>query len=112
LPRAGRVHVTNIPLIETGEIEGVVRFIDRNGSRPVSAVGFNIIDKSGKIVARVRSEADGYFIVESIALGSYTIELDPDQAARLNIKLVAPVTFAIRGEAESAGRVAIEVQRR
>jgi outer membrane usher protein FimD/PapC len=112
LPRAGRVHVTNIPLIETGEIEGVVRFIDRNGSRPVSAVGFNIIDMSGKIVARVRSEADGYFIVESIALGSYTIELDPDQAARLNIKLVAPVTFAIRGEAESAGRVAIEVQRR
>jgi hypothetical protein len=112
LPRAGRVHVTDIPLIETGEAEGVVRFVDRNGSRPVSAVGFNVIDSNGSIVARLRSEADGFFLIESIPIGTYRIELDPDQAARLNIKLVTPISFTIQSNATSSERLRIEVQRK
>jgi hypothetical protein len=112
LPRAGRIHETNIALLETGEIEGDIRFVDRSGTRAVSAVRFNVYNYLRQVVTSGRSESDGYFLVESLPVGSYSIELDPDQANRLNIKLSSPATFVIRPGGESGPRLRLEVQRR
>jgi hypothetical protein len=43
------------------------------------------------VIASVRTEYDGYFFIERVAPGEYRIRIDPEQAAKLNIKLAGDV---------------------
>jgi hypothetical protein len=107
LPRAGRIHVTNIPLVDTGEVEGEVRLLDASGARAVSAVALLILDDKGTIVKALRSESEGYFLVETLPTGTYSLVLDPEQAERLKLELVSPITFTVQGS--DAATISLQV---
>lgn len=87
VPRPGRVHVAAFAVQSLSEVEGTVYFAARARKRGVSGLALLIRDSGGSIVARVRSEADGFFLFEQLKPGRYSLALDPAQAERLRIRL-------------------------
>lgn len=85
VPRAGRFHVTDFPIVALSEIEGTVAFKDAENGRGVSGLRLQLIDESGEIGGAVRSERGGYFYFELIKPGTYKLAIDPAQAKRLGI---------------------------
>lgn len=93
VPRPGRIHVRDFAIVEVSEVAGTALFGQADGNRPVSGLRLELLDPGGKIVAEARSESDGYFFFEQVAPGTYTVRIQPDQAARLGlaVKNSAPV---------------------
>ncbi|KWV91484.1 carboxypeptidase-like regulatory domain-containing protein [Erythrobacter sp. YT30] len=85
VPRAGRFHVMDFPIVALSEIEGTVSFKDDASGRGVSGLRLQLIDERGEIGGTVRSERGGYFFFELIKPGTYTLVIDPSQAERLGI---------------------------
>ena len=87
VPRAGRVHVSEFPVIAHSEIEGTARFISDRTGKAVSGVRLELVAADGNVVKRVRTEGDGFYLFEQVAPGSYSIRIEPEQANRLGIAL-------------------------
>lgn len=86
VPRRGRTHVIDFPIVSIGEVEGTVFFQTSDAMQAVGGVILGLQKNSGNAPpVWLRSEADGYFYFERIRPGSYQIILDEDQATRLNI---------------------------
>ena len=96
VPRAGRVHVTNYAVQELSDIEGTA-FFSEGGSlgREVSGLQLQLVDATGKQVARARTEGDGTFFFEQVQPGEYTIRIDANQAASLKIHLTDAINVTI-----------------
>ena len=86
VPRRGRTHVIDFPIVSIGEVEGTVFFQTSDAMQAVGGVILGLQKNSGNAPpVWLRSEADGYFYFERIRPGSYQIILDENQATRLNI---------------------------
>lgn len=97
VPRAGRIHVSDFAIVALSEIEGIARFAGPGqGQRGVSGLVLLLRDAgTGKQVARVRSEADGFFYFEQVRPGSYRIDLDSGQAQSLHLLMLEAQTIHI-----------------
>jgi hypothetical protein len=88
VPRQGNVAQIDFPLTLTGEIDGTV-FLQANGSkRGVGNVLLELVkpaDGSEKVVAQVRSSADGFFIVQEVLPGSYQLRVAAQQLEQLHL---------------------------
>ncbi|MEO1731979.1 MAG: carboxypeptidase-like regulatory domain-containing protein, partial [Pseudomonadota bacterium] len=89
VPRAGRFHVMDFPIVALSEVEGTVTFKGEENDRGVSGLRLQLLDVSGKVAATVRSERDGYFFFEQIKPGAYTLRIEPKQAQQLGICLAS-----------------------
>ena len=91
VPRQGNVAQIDFPLARTGEIDGTV-FVQVSGSkRGIGNVLLELvsrIDGADKVVAQVRSSADGFFIVQEVLPGSYQLRVAAEQLDEL--KLIDP----------------------
>jgi hypothetical protein len=83
VPRAGRIHVSQFAIQELSEIEGTARFGEQG--RGVSGLLLRLANASGNKLAHTRTGTGGTFLFEQVPPGDYVIELDPDQATRLNL---------------------------
>ena len=93
-PRAGQVVRIPYPLIPTGEVLFKV-FLTKDGKQVgLSSVRIRLV-KTGAPPVDGLTEFDGTVSFEHIAIGSYRMELDPDQAARLHMHLKTPVSFTV-----------------
>ena len=97
VPRAGRIHVSDFAIVALSEIEGIARFAGPGQSqRGVAGLVLLLRDAgTGKQVARVRSEADGFFYFEQVRPGSYRIDLDSGQAQSLHLLMLEAQTIHI-----------------
>ena len=88
VPRRGRTHAVDFPIVSIGEVEGTVIYVTATGSQPVGGVilGLEPVEREAEPIW-LRSEADGYFYFEQVRPGEYTVLLDTDQAARLSLCL-------------------------
>lgn len=84
-PRPGVVHNIQIPLIETGAIDGTVRY---SNGRPIGGLELELMDIDGEIRAKSITAADGYFTFEKIKPGSFTIRAAPQSGAIIPFKYV------------------------
>jgi hypothetical protein len=88
VPRQGNVAQIDFPLTLTGEIDGTV-FLQANGTkRGVGNVLLELVnpaDRSEKVVAQVRSSADGFFIVQDVLPGDYQLRVAAQQLEQLNL---------------------------
>lgn len=84
-PRPGVLHSFEFPLIETGAIDGTVRW---NNSEPIPGLKLQLMDGDGDIKAQTTSASDGYFTFERIPPGSYTIRADPETGYNIPFKYV------------------------
>ncbi len=85
-PRAGVVHQLDFPLIETGAIDGTLRW--SNGGEPISGVELQLLDEDGETIKDSRTASDGYFTFEQIPPGSYTIRPAPENGLDIPFKYV------------------------
>jgi hypothetical protein len=112
VPRPGRTHRSLFPVVAMSEFEGHAYFEGGEARRAVSNVQLQLVNSKGIIVASVRTEYDGYFFIERIPPGEYRIRIDPDQAAKLNIRLAREVPVTATPEGGLVGKLSVNIARR
>ncbi|WP_052761837.1 carboxypeptidase-like regulatory domain-containing protein [Aurantiacibacter luteus] len=99
VPRPGRFHVLDFPVVEVSEVEGTVTFVDGANERGVS--GLRLLLRGAREGAEywTRTERGGYYFYEQVMPGEYEVVIDPEQAARLGICLDAgePLVVSSQG---------------
>lgn len=110
VPRAGRIHVSDFAIVALSEIEGTARFAGPSGrERGVSGLVLLLHDvATGRQVARIRTESDGFFSFEAVRPGKYRIDLDPGQAQSLRLRKTSENEITI-GARHSLVRQAVQV---
>ena len=104
VPRAGRIHAIDYPVVALSEVEGMARFTDGDGERGVSGVRLHLVNEKGEVVAYARTEIDGYYFFERVLPGTYRLRIDPEQVDRLQL-------CQINGEAVFVGHISDVVTR-
>lgn len=97
-PRPGQVANVDFPMQPTGEV--MVRILLRRPDSSLiglAGVHARLVGENGR-VAEANTEFDGSASFEDLVAGAYRLELDPDQAKRLRMHLVAPLTVTIKGD--------------
>lgn len=93
--RPGVPGQVNFAVVSTGEVDGVV-YRQRNGvSRALSDVVIQLVDEDDNIAKEVKSQFDGFFLLDFIAPGTYSLRIDPEQLERLKLPSVAARTIEI-----------------
>jgi hypothetical protein len=68
------VHNIQIPLVETGAIDGTLRW---NNGNPIAGLELELMDLGGEIKKTSITAPDGYFTFEKVMPGNYTIRAAP-----------------------------------
>jgi hypothetical protein len=95
-PRPGGVTTIEYPLQPTGEVMVNLK-LKRPDGRLVglSATRIRLMGAKGQATEGV-TEFDGSVNFHDLPAGTYRVELDPDQAQRLRMRMTAPVTVTIK----------------
>jgi len=102
LPRQGKVAVAAYPISPVGEAMVHVRTRRGNGTFiGLSSVRVRLTSTNG-VAHEAVTEYDGSVLFERLRPGTYTLELDPDQAERLGMALAAPVRLAVFADGSGA----------
>lgn len=97
-PRAGHIEQVNIPVILTGEIDGIT-YINRNGNKyPVGDVEIELYDMNANLVTKTRTAYDGFYVLSKIPAGKYLIKLSSEQAAKLGLLETVPRELVVNPE--------------
>ena len=75
VPRPGSLPYLEFPIVQTGSIEGSVRR-QSNGS-PVQGMKIQIVNEKDAVVDSVETAFDGFYSVDFIPPGTYTVRTDP-----------------------------------
>lgn len=108
-PRAGATVQVEYPIQPTGDV--IVRLVLRRPDG--SAVGLAaarvvMTDERGRTF-EAGTEFDGTAIFSGVPLGSYRVELDPDQAQRLRMRLTKPIAVVVKSDSGFGADVEGEV---
>lgn len=88
--RPGAPGHVEFAVVSTGEIDGVVYKQGDEGADPAAEVIVQLIDEAGDVAKEVKTQFDGFYLVDFIAPGIYTLRVDPEQLARLELPEVEP----------------------
>lgn len=95
VPRPGRFHVMDFPILALSEIEGTVTFAGTSAARGVSGLRLLLIDNKGEIAGSTRTERGGTYFFEQVLPGKFTLALDPEQSTRLGICMVGSAVIEV-----------------
>ena len=79
-PRAGVAAKLEIAVAPTGEIEGELHGLE---DTPSAGVEIELVDGSGKVAASTLSEYDGYFLLDKVPYGTYSLKVSAGAARAL-----------------------------
>jgi len=100
LPRPGKVHQVDFPVVMTGEIDGTV-YLMRDGKQGgIGNAEVELVDVQGAVVTRVRSGTDGYYVMPAIRPGRYRLRISPVQLDKLGLNPVDAVAIQMRGDGD------------
>ena len=85
LQRPGISAEIDLPVIVTGDIEGIVRLKRGADLSTLGNVSVEVVDASGQVVAQGETAYDGLYVIDGIPVGRYIIRIEPAQALRLAI---------------------------
>lgn len=71
-PRPGVATNVMLPLVAAGEVDGT---LIREGGNGIEGVDLELVDASGTVRARTRTDFDGFFLFESVPYGRYTVQV-------------------------------------
>ena len=77
VPRPGVPAEVQIGLVGGGDVEGA---LVKSGGIGFEGVDLELVDASGKVIAKTPDRYDGFFLFERVAYGSYTIRVAQDSA--------------------------------
>lgn len=96
--RPGVTGEMKVAVVTTGEIDGTVYRRRGDWADPVADVNMQLVDTTGKVVKEVRSAYDGFYLLDYVRPGKYTLRADPEQIARLELQSPEPVAVEIAGD--------------
>lgn len=73
--RPGQIVALAIPVVMTGEVEASVALVRGEYRVPVAGVEIEVVDEDGRVVARGRSEYDGYVYLEGVPMGRHSLRV-------------------------------------
>ena len=82
VPRPGVVTRVQLPLVAAGEVEGTLISAQGIG---IEGVDLEIVDATGTVRARSRTDFDGFFLFESVPYGSYRLRVSALSAQVLGV---------------------------
>jgi hypothetical protein len=85
VPRPGKVSQVDFAVSTTGEVDGTVYLLDKGAKQPVGDLKLELVDGERKVVASMRTAADGYYVITGIFPGDYLLRIDPAQLKRLGL---------------------------
>ncbi|MDL2339767.1 MAG: hypothetical protein QFB89_00385 [Pseudomonadota bacterium] len=106
VPRPGVAAMLDIALVGGGSIEG---FAAKSDGTPYEGLDFDLVDKSGAVVATVRSDLDGYFVFENIRYGNFSLRLNGASASAIKASPLEPVSIVINHDKPAVRLGAIKV---
>ncbi|NTU68597.1 MAG: carboxypeptidase regulatory-like domain-containing protein [Chlorobiaceae bacterium] len=89
VPRPGYPVQALVPVWITGEVSGRAYRRKEGVESLAPGIAIEALDKTGKVIARTRSEYDGVYILGALPPGMCTVRVSPDQAGKLGT--TAPV---------------------
>ncbi len=106
-PRPGVVAMIELPLVGAGDIDGT---LVRAGGGSIEGVDLELLDIERRVVARTRSDFDGFFLFERVAYGRYTVRIAQLAAEAVKLLPVLAGVADVGAKAPSAhlGAVAAE----
>lgn len=109
-PRPGGVMQIEYPMRPTGEVMVNVK-LRRPDQQLVglSAVRVRLVDEKGVVFEGV-TEFDGSVNFLDVPATTYRVELDKDQAARLRMRMLAPVSITIKPDGSATPDASLEVE--
>lgn len=114
-PRPGDVLKVLYPIVPTSEVAATIKLRQPDGSLSgLAAVHLRLVPEQGEAVT-ASTEFDGMAVFEQVRPGRYKLELDPEQAQRLGMTLVAPVAVEVGAKGavlRVTGEVAFEARDR
>ncbi|MGZ3403130.1 MAG: hypothetical protein ACXWKN_07630, partial [Phenylobacterium sp.] len=109
-PRPGGVTQIEYPMRPTGEVMVTVRLRRADGTLVgLSATRLRLVDAKGLVVEGV-TEFDGSVNFLDVPSGTYRLELEKEQAERLRMRLLAPVSITIKPDGSLTPDVNAEVE--
>ncbi|MDJ0644211.1 MAG: carboxypeptidase-like regulatory domain-containing protein, partial [Erythrobacter sp.] len=82
-PRPGVIAQIELPMSPTGEIEGLL--LNPSGLEQ-PGVKLELLDKRGAVVADTISEFDGFFLLQKVPYGEYSLRIAQDAARKLAVE--------------------------
>jgi hypothetical protein len=95
VPRPGVPAEVEIGLVGGGDVEGA---LVKSGGIGFQGVDLELVDTGGKVVAKTRTDYDGFFLFERVAYGSYTIRVAKDSATAAKISADLGLRFIVSPE--------------
>lgn len=96
-PRPGQVAQIDLPVFVYSEIDGSVVMDTPQGRRGVRGLTVTLKDSTGKIIRQVRTEFDGFFLLDRLLPGDYLVELNSDELNKKKIhvnKTISQITIS------------------
>lgn len=109
-PRPGALTKVPYPLRPTSEVLVKVSYRQQDGKVVgLSAAQLRLVPKNGGAAIEATTEFDGSAFFLDVPGGEYTLELAPEQARRLRMRLIAPVDVVIDADGGYVPDVRTEV---
>jgi hypothetical protein len=90
VPRAASIVDVQLPVVETGAIDGTVMRPDGEG---VGGMTLQLVNEGGKVVMTTETAYDGFYTFEYVRMGTYTVRADPSYGVN-----VPPVTVSVASD--------------
>ena len=99
-PRPGVTSVLDFNFVPSGEVDGIVQFSAKGGEVPVADVKVALLDRSGRLVAKSKSEPSGYFLFKNVKGGDYRVVLGEGEGERLKVRQERPVKLVMPADGD------------
>ncbi|MGY0580310.1 MAG: SPOR domain-containing protein, partial [Paraglaciecola chathamensis] len=100
-PRAGHLDVLDFPVVQSGELEGVVYVSNASGDEEVATYApIHLYDSKGNEVNSTVTEFDGYYLFTDLLPDDYQMRIDASYLEKKNLRggKVMEVSLASAGE--------------
>lgn len=81
-PRPGRAFRLEIPVVETGEISGVVEVVDAARREPLRGLRLELVNEQGEVRGTAVSMIDGAWLFGQVPPGRWIVRAAPSQTVR------------------------------
>ncbi|HET6329776.1 MAG TPA: carboxypeptidase-like regulatory domain-containing protein [Holophagaceae bacterium] len=85
IPRAGHTTLLDLPVIQTGDVNGTVYLKSPGVTQPLPGVTVELVDGDGQVAASARSAYDGYYELQNFRPGSYRLRIKPEDIQRRHL---------------------------
>ncbi|OEU67713.1 MAG: hypothetical protein BA863_03375 [Desulfovibrio sp. S3730MH75] len=103
VPRKGKVYSFEIPVHRTAQIIGNVYLVDEEAAVVKAQVPIEITDNEGRVKSECATSSDGYFIMERILPGHYTLRVAPDYLEKKGYSEIVDSDIVINNDVTTPG---------